>query len=56
MFLFPTAIMLGGNFSVADYLFWNEIPTAIGNMIGGITLTGLTVYTTHVATAPEHLL
>ena len=56
MFLFPTAIMLGGNFSVADYLFWNEIPTAIGNMIGGITLTGLTVYTTHVATAPEHVL
>jgi formate transporter len=56
MFLFPTGLMLGGNFSIADYFFWNEIPTAIGNMIGGITLTGLTVYTTHVKTAPQHIL
>lgn len=28
MFLFPTALMLGGQFSIADYLFWNEMPTA----------------------------
>ena len=56
MMLFPLAIMMGGNFSFADYLFWNEVPTAVGNMVGGITLTGLTVYTTHVKTAPEHVL
>jgi formate transporter len=55
MFLFPTGLMLGGNFSIMDYLIWNEIPTALGNMVGGITLTGLTVYTTHVKTAPEHV-
>lgn len=54
MFLFPTAIMLGGNFSIMDYFLWNEIPTALGNMIGGISLTGLTVYSTHVRTSPEN--
>lgn len=54
MFLFPTALMLGGNFGIADYFLWNEIPTALGNMVGGITLTGLTVYSTHVKTSPEN--
>jgi len=53
MFLFPTALMIGGNFSIADYLLWNELPTALGNMVGGISLTGLTVYSTHVKTAPQ---
>lgn len=55
MFLFPTGLMLGGEFSIADYLLWNELPTALGNMIGGISLTGLTIYTTHVKTVPEHI-
>ena len=26
MFLFPSALIMGGNFSVMDYLIWNEIP------------------------------
>jgi formate transporter len=50
MFLFPLALMLGGGFSVGDYFFWNEIPTVLGNLVGGLTLTGLTLYTTHVRT------
>jgi formate/nitrite transporter len=53
MFLFPSALIMGGNFSVMDYIIWNEIPTVLGNMIGGISLTGLTLYTTHVRTAPK---
>lgn len=56
MFLFPIGLMLGGDFSIADYLLWNEAPTALGNMIGGISLTGLTIYTTHVRTAPENIM
>ncbi len=55
MFLFPTGLMIGGDFSIMDYFMWNEIPTAIGNLVGGISLTGLIIYTTHVKTAPEHI-
>jgi len=50
MFLFPLGLMLGGEFSIGDYLLWNEIPTVLGNLIGGLSLTGLTLYTTHVRT------
>ncbi len=53
MFLFPFALIMGGNFSVADYLIWNEIPTALGNLVGGLAFTGLTLYTTHVRTAKK---
>jgi formate/nitrite transporter FocA (FNT family) len=48
--------MLGGNFSVADYFIWNELPTVLGNMLGGITFTGLTLYSTHLRTAPKRKL
>lgn len=53
MFLFPSAMMMGGEFSVMDYLIWNEIPVVLGNLVGGLSLTGLTLYTTHVRTAPR---
>ncbi|WP_111495157.1 formate/nitrite transporter family protein [Marinobacter bohaiensis] len=53
MFLFPSAMIMGGGFSVADYFIWNEIPTALGNLVGGLAFTGLTLYTTHVRTAPK---
>jgi len=52
MFLFPSALIMGGNFSVMDYMIWNEIPTVLGNLVGGLAFTGLTLYTTHVRTAP----
>ena len=53
MFLFPAGLMLGGQFTIADYLFWNEIPTVVGNLVGGLAFTGLTLYATHVKTAPK---
>ncbi len=53
MFLFPSALIMGGNFSIMDYLVWNEIPTVLGNMVGGLTFTGLTLYATHIKTAPK---
>ncbi len=53
MFLFPSGLMMGGNFSIMDYFIWNEIPVVLGNIVGGLTLTGLTLYTTHVRTAPK---
>jgi formate/nitrite transporter FocA (FNT family) len=53
MFLFPSALLMGGKFSFMDYIVWNELPTVIGNMVGGITFTGLTLYATHLKTAPK---
>ncbi len=53
MFLFPSALMMGGEFSFMDYIVWNEVPTVLGNLVGGITFTGLTLYTTHARTAPK---
>jgi hypothetical protein len=35
MFLFPSGLLLGGKFTWWDYIFWNEIPTVIGNLVGG---------------------
>lgn len=56
MFLFPSGLMLGGNFSILDYFIWNEIPTVLGNLVGGLAFTGLTLYSTHVKTAPKRVL
>ena len=53
MFLFPAGLMLHAPFSVWDYFIWNEIPTALGNLVGGLAFTGLTLYSTHVRTAPK---
>ena len=50
MFLFPSGLMLGGDFSIGDYLIWNEIPTVVGNLVGGLAFVGLTLYSTHVRT------
>ena len=52
MFLFPSGLMLGGKFTFSDYMLWNEIPTVIGNLVGGITFVGATVYVTHHRTSP----
>jgi len=53
MFLFPTALLIGGKFSVMDYIIWNELPTVVGNLIGGLAFTGLTLYATHARTASK---
>jgi formate/nitrite transporter FocA (FNT family) len=53
MFLFPSALILGGEFSIADYFIWNEIPTVLGNLVGGLLFTGLTLYSTHARMAPS---
>ncbi|GAA2797847.1 formate/nitrite transporter family protein [Saccharopolyspora taberi] len=50
MFLFPSGLMLGGDFSIADYLLWNEIPTVLGNLVGGLVFVGLALYATHART------
>ncbi|WP_156253001.1 formate/nitrite transporter family protein [Pseudactinotalea terrae] len=44
MFLFPSGLLLGGEFTLGDYLVWNEIPTLLGNLVGGLTFTVLPLY------------
>ncbi|WP_045858447.1 formate/nitrite transporter family protein [Teredinibacter purpureus] len=56
MFLFPSGIIMGGDFSIMDYLIWNEIPTVLGNLVGGLLFTGLTLYSTHLRTGPRRSL
>jgi formate transporter len=53
MYLFPSGLMLGGEFTIRDYFIWNEIPTVLGNLVGGLAFTGLTLYTTHARTGKE---
>ena len=38
MFLFSSGLLPGSNFTIPDYLIWNEIPTVLGNLVGGLTL------------------
>jgi formate/nitrite transporter len=56
MFLFPAGLLLGAQFTWLDYFLWNEIPTVVGNLVGGFSFTGLTLYATHVKTAPKRVL
>jgi formate transporter len=53
MFLFPSGLLLGAHFSIMDYLIWNEIPTVLGNLVGGLSFTGLTLYATHIKTGAK---
>jgi len=53
MFLFPSGLLLGGNFTWMDYIFWNELPTVIGNLVGGLTFVGAMIYSTHYKTSPS---
>ncbi|MCB1435862.1 MAG: formate/nitrite transporter family protein [Rhodobiaceae bacterium] len=53
MFLFPIGILLGAHFTWGDYFLWNEIPTVVGNLVGGLTFVGLTLYSTHFKTSPK---
>jgi len=47
MFLFPAGLIMGGEFSIIDYFVWNEIPVILGNVVGGLVLTGLPLYYAH---------
>ncbi len=53
MFLFPLGMMMGADITVADWLIWNQIPVTLGNLVGGLLFTGLSLYTTHWRTAPS---
>ncbi|WP_438971436.1 formate/nitrite transporter family protein [Methylophaga sp.] len=47
MYLFPLGMMMGAPITIGDWLFWNEIPVILGNIVGGLLLTGTVLYATH---------
>jgi hypothetical protein len=55
MFLFPSGLMLGGQFTIMDYLVWNEIPTVLGNLVGGLVFTAIPLYLTYNRTKAARL-
>lgn len=56
MFLFPFSMIMGGDFTIGDYLLWNELPVVLGNLVGGLAFTGLTLYATHIKTGAKRKL
>jgi len=55
MFLFPSGLLLGADFTILDYLIWNEIPTVIGNLVGGLLFVALPLYFTYGRTAARRV-
>jgi formate transporter len=47
MFLIPTGMILGAKVTIAQWLFWNQIPVTLGNFVGGFVCTGLAIYATY---------
>lgn len=44
MFVIPTAIVLGADIGIGQWLFWNQTPVTLGNIVGGAVLTGLLLH------------
>ncbi len=53
IYLFPLGMMLGAPFTITDWLVWNQIPATLGNLVGGLLFTGLSLYMTHGKTLPQ---
>ncbi len=53
MFAIPAGMMLGAKVSFAQWWLWNQIPVTLGNIIGGAALTGIALWLTYAARAPE---
>jgi formate transporter len=56
MFVIPAAIMLGADIGATQWLFWNQLPVTLGNIVGGALLTGLLLHycnASHAAPANE---
>ncbi len=46
MFVIPAGIMFGAPVSLAQWLFWNQLPATAGNIVSGAFFTGLALYAT----------
>jgi len=46
MFVIPAGMLFGAPVSTREWLFWNQIPVTLGNIVSGALLTGLALYLT----------
>ena len=44
MFVIPAGMMFGAPVSVGKWLFWNQLPVTLGNIVSGAFFTGLALY------------
>lgn len=47
MFVIPAGMLFGAKVSISDWLLWNQIPVTLGNLVGGLALTGVPLYLTY---------
>lgn len=47
MFLIPAGMLFGAKVSVFEWWFVNQLPVTLGNLVGGLTFTGLALYITY---------
>ncbi|MCC7108470.1 MAG: formate/nitrite transporter family protein [Deltaproteobacteria bacterium] len=53
MFVMPTAMMLGAELSATQWLWWNQLPVTLGNILGGALCTGLALHYSYEAPKPH---
>lgn len=46
MFVIPAGMMFGAPVAVRSWLFWNQLPVTMGNILSGALFTGLALYAT----------
>lgn len=47
MFVVPAGMMFGAPISIGTWLFWNQLPVTLGNILSGTFFTGLALYATY---------
>lgn len=52
-FIIPMAMMLGAPITWWDWWIWNQIPSTLGNILGGAVFTGFALYTTYSKSTRE---
>jgi formate/nitrite transporter len=54
MFVIPAGMILGADVGIGRWWIWNQIPVTVGNLLGGMLLTGLALYCTHRPSRARH--
>lgn len=52
MFVVPAGMMFGAPVSTQSWLFWNQLPVTLGNIVSGALFTGLALYVTYCEKGP----